>query len=195
MVNIFKSNICALNKVEGKTCHAHLKLYSYLKTLQQQVLYFDTDSVIYSHKPGQPLLENGDYLGDLTHELDPGDTIVDFTSGGPKNYGYKTARGKIKCKVRGFTLSNIRGSRQLNYDILRQNVLDELTDTNEQRRLIDVVNPHVFTRNPATKQLKVTPRTKQYGLVFDKRVVEVETFKSFPYDTPKHKTLTRTLFL
>ena len=30
------------------TCHARLKLYSYLHALQQQVLYFDTDSVIYS---------------------------------------------------------------------------------------------------------------------------------------------------
>ena len=35
------------------TCWARLKLYSYLEQLKQQVLYFDTDSVIYSHKPGQ----------------------------------------------------------------------------------------------------------------------------------------------
>ena len=97
------------------TCHARLKLYSYLKTLGDQVLYFDTDSVIYSHKPGQAELDNGDYLGDLTNALYPGDHIVDFTSGGPKNYGYITSRGKVECKVRGFTLGNVRGSRHTTF--------------------------------------------------------------------------------
>ena len=163
------------------TCHARLKLYSYLKVLGEQVLYFDTDSVIYAHKQGQPQVENGDYLGDLTDELDHGDHIVDFTSGGPKNYGYTTRQGKVECKVRGFTLGNVRSSQQLNYDILKQNVLEELTDPREERRLVDVTNPHFFTRNAATKQLRVVPRTKQYGLVFDKRVVDPDTFKSYPY--------------
>ena len=163
------------------TCHARLKLYAYLKVLGEQVFYFDTDSVIYAHRPGEPQVENGDYLGDLTDELEYGDHIVDFTSGGPKNYGYTTRQGKVECKVRGFTLSNVRSSQQLNYNILKQNVLDELTDPLDARRTVDVTNPHFFTRNPATKELKVSPRTKQYGLVFDKRVVDPETFKSYPY--------------
>ena len=163
------------------TCHARLKLYSYLKVLGEQVLYFDTDSVIYAHKPSQAQVENGHYLGDLTDELDHGDHIVDFTSGGPKNYGYQTANGKVECKVRGFTLNNVRGSQQLNYNILKQNVLDELTDPLEVRRVVDVTNPHFFTRNPATKELRAAPRTKQYGLVFDKRVVDPVTFCSYPY--------------
>ena len=163
------------------TCHARLKLYSYLKVLGEQVLYFDTDSVIYVHKPGQAEVPNGDFLGELTDELEPGDHIVDFTSGGPKNYGYTTANGKVECKVRGFTLHNVRGWQQLNYQCLKQNVLDELTDPQDTRRLIDVVNPYFFTRSPATKELRVTPRTKQYGLVFDKRVVDPEIFRSYPY--------------
>ena len=163
------------------SCHARLKLYSYLKVLGEQVLYFDTDSVIYAHKPGQAEVPNGDFLGELTDELEPGDHIVDFTSGGPKNYGYTTANGKVECKVRGFTLHNVRGSQQLKYERLRQNVLDELTDPQDTRRHIDVVNPYFFTRNPATKELRVAPRTKQYGLVFDKRVVHLDTFRSYPY--------------
>ena len=35
------------------TCHARLKLYSYLEQLQQCVLYFDTDTVIYTTRPGR----------------------------------------------------------------------------------------------------------------------------------------------
>ena len=35
------------------TAHARLKLYSALETLQERVLYYDTDSVIYKWRPGQ----------------------------------------------------------------------------------------------------------------------------------------------
>ena len=163
------------------TCHARLKLYTYLKRLDRQVLYFDTDSVIYSHVPGQAFEENGDYLGDLTDELEAGEHIVEFTSGGPKNYGYETSSGKTECKVRGFSLASVRGSSQLNYGVLRDNVLDEVQDPRGERRVIDVTNPHFFTRDAATKELRVAPRTKKYGLVFDKRVVDPETFISYPY--------------
>ena len=83
-------------------------------------MYFDTDSVIFSWKPGQTDILVGDYLGDMTNELDDDeDHIVDLTSAGPKNYGYKTKNGNVCCKVRGFTL-NVRGQQQLNYDIMRR---------------------------------------------------------------------------
>ena len=95
-----------------------LKLYFYLQRQQQQVLYFNTDSV---------------------------------------------------CrKVHGFTL-NVRGQQQLNYNIVRQNLLDELMDPLDESRNINVVNPNFFTRHSATKQLKVGPRTKRYGLVWSIR--------------------------
>ena len=162
------------------TCWALLKLYSYLEQLQQRVLYFDMDSVIYTTKPDDSDIPLGDYLGEMTNELDDGDSITEFTSAGPKNYGYKTQQGKVCCKVRGFSL-NVRGSRQLNYDVMRQNLHDEILDPLDERRNIPVVNPNFFYRNPATKQLKVAPHTKRYGLVFDKRVVDKNTFKSYPY--------------
>jgi len=109
------------------TCWARLKLYSYLEQPQQQVLYFDTDWVIFAWKPGQPDIPLGDVLGETTNNLDDGDYIIDFTSGGPKNYGYKTRNGKVCCKACGFTL-DVRGQQQLNYSIMRQNLLDELTE-------------------------------------------------------------------
>ena len=129
------------------TCHARLKLYSYLEQLQQRVPYFDTDSVIYTVKPGQPDIPLGDYLGEMTDDLDHGDFIVEFTSAGPKNYGYKAHQGRVCCKVRGFTL-NVRGSQQLNYDVVRQNLIDEITQPLDERRNIDVVNPNFFLEKP-----------------------------------------------
>ena len=66
---------------------------------------------------------------------------------------------------------------------MRENVLSEILNPLEhgERRNIEVENPFSFTRHPATKRLKVGPRAKQYDLVFEKRVVDVKTFMSYPY--------------
>ena len=79
------------------TSHTRLKLYSALDTLKERVLYYDTDSVIYRWKPGQEKLPLGRYLGQFGDEIG-GDPIVEFVSGGAKNYGYLTHSGKTKCK-------------------------------------------------------------------------------------------------
>ena len=78
------------------TSHARLKLYGALDTLKERVLYYDTDSVIYRWKPGQVKLPLGEFLGEFTGELG-GDPIVEFVSGGAKNYGYLTRSGKTEC--------------------------------------------------------------------------------------------------
>ena len=36
-------------------------------------------------------------------------------------------------------------------------------------------------RDSHTKDINVSSRTKRYGFVFDKRVVDPVTFKSYPY--------------
>jgi hypothetical protein len=73
------------------TCHARLKLYSELEKLNERVLYFDTDSVIFVSKKNEYEPKLGDYLGEFTNEIDPkeGNYIKEFVSAGPKNYGYK----------------------------------------------------------------------------------------------------------
>ena len=159
------------------TCWARLKPYSYLDQLKEQVLYYDTDSVIYKWVPGQCQIPTGDVLGEMTDELD-GDHIVEFVSGGAKNYGYQTAGGKFECKVRGFTL-NVRGSRALNYHTMKENILAELEDPAE--RTIAVKNPNHFKRDSAEKKIKLVEQTKNYRLVFDKRVVDPVSKRSYPF--------------
>ena len=161
------------------TCHARLKLYESLDTLQQQVLYYDTDSVVYRWRPGQPSIATGDFLGDMTDELD-GDVITEFVSGGAKNYGYTTRQGKVVCKVRGFTL-NVRSAAVLNFQTMKDNILAELENPLDQRRTTNVVTPYYFQRDLEQKRIKVVPRIKQYGLVFDKRFINTDTKSSYPY--------------
>ena len=98
------------------TAYARLKLYDLLDLLQERVLYYDTDSVIYVHKPGKRDPPLGNYLGDLTDELN-GDYITSFVSGGPKNYAYRTRNGKTDTKIRGITL-DYAATGKLNHDVV-----------------------------------------------------------------------------
>ena len=96
------------------TAYARLKLYDLLDLLQERVLYYDTDSVIYVHKPDKPDPPLGNYLGDLTNELDDDDYITSFISAGPKNYTYQTKKGKSDTKIRGITM-DYSASQKLMY--------------------------------------------------------------------------------
>ena len=55
------------------TCWARLKLYDLLDRLQCQILYYDTDSIIYVSNAQVDDPPLGDYLGELTDELDAGE--------------------------------------------------------------------------------------------------------------------------
>ena len=68
------------------SAHAGLKFYSVLERLQTRVIYFDTDSTIFTSEPTDWMPALGDYLGELTNELDDDDYITTFLSSSPKNY-------------------------------------------------------------------------------------------------------------
>ena len=160
------------------TSYARFKLYESLDLLNQQVLYMDTDSINYKWREGQPNIQIGDYLGQWKDELN-GDIITEFVSAGAKNYAYRTRRGKAHCKVRGFTL-NVRGSAVLNFNTMKDNILSELKIPQDSRRNINIMTPYYFQRDVEKKQIRIVPRNKKYGLVFDKRVINTNAF-SYPY--------------
>ena len=115
----------------------------------------------------------------MTDELE-GDVIQEFVSGGAKKYGYITRGGKVECKVRGFTL-NVRGTAVLNYHTMKANILAELDDPQDERRTILVKDPYFFQRDVPNKRIRLTERVKKYGLVFDKRVIDLPTKRSYPF--------------
>ncbi|XP_023312382.1 uncharacterized protein LOC111692561 [Anoplophora glabripennis] len=116
------------------TTQARLKLYSYLEQLGDRVLYYDTDSVIYVTKDEEYDVPTGEFLGDMTDELEgygPESYISEFVSGGPKNYTYKVFstrdnEEKVVCKVKGISL-NYSASRLVNFDTIKDMVLDTST--------------------------------------------------------------------
>ncbi|XP_071104149.1 uncharacterized protein [Haliotis cracherodii] len=147
------------------TAQARLKLYSYLMPLEQRVLYFDTDSIIYVHKASVWNPPLGDTLGDLTDELD-GNSISTFVSGGPKNYAYKLVRPtkdgtRTLCKVRGFTL-NYRASQQVNFDTVKELICGR----QEESISVDYPNLIVRTGFHQGNQLLSVSTAKKYRMVY-----------------------------
>jgi hypothetical protein len=155
------------------TCWARLKLYDVLQSLEQRVLYYDTDSVIYVSRPDQYDPPLGDYLGDLTSEIEGSDYIEEFVSGGPKNYAYRTNSGKEVCKVRGFTL-NFRNSQIVNLESMKEIV----TTTEATSRTI--LNPHKICRDKRKRKLYNRAEEKIYQMVYTKRA-RLDDFNTLPY--------------
>ena len=102
--------------------------------------------MIYVSSPGKYDPPIGDYLGELTNELKKGEHIVEFVSGGPKNYAYKTNRGNEMCKVRGFTL-HVTNSQLINFESVKRMVLDSSETT------ITVTNPQKICRDKGKRKL------------------------------------------
>ena len=158
------------------TAYARLKLYDLLDLLQERVLYYDTDSVIYVHKPGEPDPPLGNYLGDLTDELN-GDYITSFVSGGPKNYAYRTKNGKTDTKIRGITL-DYATTGKLNHDVVRALVHLHVNCKTEGKVTVDI--PFKITRDKKEKNIVTKKMKKDYRLVYDKRVI-TENYETLPY--------------
>ena len=140
------------------TAYARFKLYEALETLQERVLYYDTESDIYKWRPGQTVIPLGAFLGDFTDERE-GDLIVEFASGGANNYGYVTRGGKFECKVRGFLL-NYKNKQKLNYQSLRDNILKELDQLQACRREMKLVDKNFFHRDQTNKRIRLIEREK-----------------------------------
>ena len=147
------------------TAQARLNLYSYLEQLRPRALYADTDSVVYI-RLGEWKPELGDYLGDLTDEV-PDNRIIEFVTGGLKNYAYKIARpdkdgNTTICKVKGITL-NYKNSLTINLDTIKDMVINNRDDVKTVRDDYKITRDH--------KRLLTVHQDKDYMIVFDKRVV------------------------
>ena len=158
------------------TAYARLKLYDLLDLLQERVLYYDTDSVIYVQKPGKPDPPLGNYLGDLTDELN-GDYITSFVSGGPKNYAYRTKKGKTETKIRGITLDHA-ATGKLNHDVVRALVHLHVNCNTDAKVIVDM--PFKITRDKKEKKIVTKKMKKDYRIVYNKRVI-TENYTTLPY--------------
>ena len=142
------------------TSHARLMLYDKLDYLNEKVLYFDTDSIIYADDNTKNI-ETGDMLGDMTDEIS-GKGISSFVSTGPKSYSFKYGDDEQKSAIKGFTL-NHENNNLLNHDSLSKIVKGQV-------REITIVNESKITRNNREIVNKYCEKIFKFG--YDKRVIK-----------------------
>jgi len=169
------------------TSYARLHLWKVMRDIGGRVLYHDTDSVIYSYLPAEYRPTHGEYLGELTNELDcrevgckgcaTGHWIAEFVSCGPKNYSYRLNTGQVVCKVRGFSL-NFAASQVLNFESMKK-ALQCWTDGVEDEHQLSTISTQ-FLRNKLQPKIITKKMRKKYSVVYNKRRV-VENFQTVPY--------------
>jgi hypothetical protein len=142
------------------TCYARLKLLDLVEAAGENFIYYDTDSLILVTRPDSFKPTLGDYLGELTSELDIDDYIVEGVFPGPKNYAFKTKNNHSVYKVKGFTLI-------LNF----QNASDKIEINEEQSSI---------KRDKKTWNVFSEIKNKVFSLVYDKRILK-DDFTTIPY--------------
>ncbi|WAR15803.1 hypothetical protein MAR_030397 [Mya arenaria] len=146
-------------------------------TSQARLKLYNTDSLVFTTRPGEWEPPLGDYLGDLPDEV-PRNTITAFVTGGPKNYAYSlrhpTKNGHTSiCKVRGITL-NFKNSLDINFQTVKDMV------TGKGNVCVTVIDENKIARNPSTGHIITKRENKDYKIVFDKRVIGKE-YLTHPY--------------
>jgi hypothetical protein len=155
------------------TAHARIHLYSALEKLGRQVLYYDTDSVIYvkdARERAHVHLAEGNYLGEFTDEL-AGRHIVKFVSGGPKNYAYTLDAANAKgatdvVTIKGFCMTRGAALEQLTLPVMEEVVMAR----GRTKRKITLELPSIV-RDKRRKVVKNATKTRSYQFVYDKGVV------------------------
>lgn len=156
------------------TAYGRIKLYREMYKLGRRLLYFDTDSIVYISQPGEYDPPLGDYLGEFTNELSPknGNYIKKFVSAGPKNYAYCSDTNYTKTVVKGISI-NKSTLADLNFESIKDIVL------NDQTKKISVEQLK-FSRNKHTCEVFSENVKKQYGFVYDKRIL-LDDLTTLPY--------------
>ncbi|KAL3112286.1 hypothetical protein niasHT_013305 [Heterodera trifolii] len=118
-----------------------------VRTPSCQLLYTDTDSIILTHPDDNCPLKTGPHLGQFTDEY-PKHEILEFCSGGAKQYGLKLRRKDAPAdadleyvlKVRGFTLNyDVVKNQGLRYETFKEQVL-RYAETGERQPINRRVN-------------------------------------------------------
>ena len=95
---------------------------------------------------------------------------------------YGNDRGKSSLQGPRIHPECFRGAAVLNFQTMKDNILTEFKNPLDHRRTTNVVTPYYFLRDLEQKRIKVVPRIKQYGLVFDKRVIHMDTKSPYGYE-------------
>lgn len=119
---------------------------------------FVSDSVIYIHRSGDPVVETGDYLGQLTDEVadyGPGARITECVMLGPKNYAYTVTSGDgstdTVMKIKGMSL-HAKSLGEIGGIAGLKAIADAYVASDKSKRIVKPIPQHRITVNNRFKQ-------------------------------------------
>jgi hypothetical protein len=154
------------------TCYGRMKLYHELDAMLERILYYDTDSVIFTHEEGQYEPELADYLGKFTSELASDEHIIVMVSAGPKNYAFLTNLGNKTVKVKGMSL-HFAAKNVLTFE----KMVDVVKGLTTEDIMIEQLR---FIKQKDKWKIRTEEIKKRYRKVYGKRIL-YEDFTTIPY--------------
>lgn len=134
----YLNNVCpAIGVFVTSYARAHLYKQGLAQLHWSQILYCDTDSVIYyfdKKNSHHRHVRTGDMMGEFANELKPGEVMNEFYSTGAKCYGYQLALNdkiryvhRVKGIVMGKTLIDTKDGHvtTIGYEDVKKAVLDQ----------------------------------------------------------------------
>ena len=165
------------------TAYGRHTLLNILEEIEQvrtgRVLYFDTDSVIFIEKQGDPVIPTGNFLGDLTDEVDPGWVCDLFACGGPKNYLVrlrKDEQTKIKIRAKGLVLTS-EANQIINVD----SMIDMCRRFISGEEVVHKIPQFRIHSNYKTGSVRSIYNLKKYRVSSDKRLKLPGDNDTWPY--------------
>lgn len=164
------------------TCWARLELYNLIERIETvrpgRIAYADTDSILFIERDGDPQIELGNYLGQLTDEIPDGFRCVKAILAGCKSYGLelRSVLGNIITyiiKVKGLSLTS-EAMTQLNFETIENMIYAFASDQKIQLPVAQTVFRPVskydqrMTTRKYDKLFRVTSE-KRFLLGFDTR--------------------------
>ena len=163
------------------TAWGRLKLYDVLlerdNIRPHCILYYDTDSVYFIEKKGDPLIKCGYFLGDLTDEVSSkygnNSKCIKFVSLGPKNYAYiiEKPNGDIvtEYKCKGISLT-AKTSEIINF----KNIVRMAIEKQENNESVSIMVPQTRWKIDKYAKIKTEHFEKIYKATGDKRNILFE---------------------
>lgn len=178
------------------TTHARIMLFNELIQLGNEILYCDTDSIIYVEKEGSKYKPDlGPCIGQLTDELEVfgvGAFIESFTSIGPKSYAFRVKvpnkSGYIEvAKCKGFSASgenkNILNFKNFQKMVCGNDYTEEDSDSDDNITKDEFITTFTPKKIKRAKGFRIIsePEKKKFGFTFTKRICVGNDYDTIPY--------------
>ena len=173
------------NVVIGSMVTSYARCWLFTKCIDlldaQQLLYVDTDSIVFVEKAGLPTLTLENQLGGLTDEIQGNYKVEDhigiWCATGNKSYSFQLKNNPHirSTKVKGFTLDlSCNFENDVNFKRMLDMILSEKTYT------LNLQQPPLFVKDKENAHIYTKDRSKVFKFAFDNKVI-LDSYQTRPY--------------